>query len=372
MERRTFIKGIAIAGASLFAGSAGMAFADQSVESIEMTPELATSMAQEFADSLNPSAGLVAGCPVKMYDLEDRALGYVVPYCVHNKPHGYIVYDNTCESLISEFCFDEGVVDPSTAIRESSTPFSAASSSKLYKVGIWDYALCQESSFYDRYGEVLPIEISRGDEDGSHNPSSWDKVLIHITDQSYTFSEFNTVPVFVALSESIVEGLTGKYACGVSAMTHAAIHYGIIEWNNSDIKVAYETLWDLSSTFITSVGSNGIIYGSTYSDKYGLALGAFAERRGMNLSYSQMDSPGFSFFKTAIDGGNVGILSTGIYTSATETSSHAMTVEGYCTATNRSGSFRGLILADGWQGNGRVINIDHPDLYYTYGTRYHK
>lgn len=74
---------------------AGHAFADET-EKVELTPELAVQLAQEFSDSLEPEKHLNAASPVKFYDEDGRALGYFVSYYTPlNSPSGFVVLDNT-------------------------------------------------------------------------------------------------------------------------------------------------------------------------------------------------------------------------------------------------------------------------------------
>ena len=60
-------------------------------------------MAERFAKGIGENSNIVANNPRKFYDTTGQAIGYIVNYNLENKPYGYVVFDTTCESLISEY-----------------------------------------------------------------------------------------------------------------------------------------------------------------------------------------------------------------------------------------------------------------------------
>ncbi len=92
----------------------GIAFAnDNTTEATEFTPELAVQSAQSFADSAYSEEELIAFNPMIFFDEEGKAIGYIVEFKHDDSPFGYIIFDNTDPSLISEFVIEEGVQIPS-------------------------------------------------------------------------------------------------------------------------------------------------------------------------------------------------------------------------------------------------------------------
>lgn len=90
-----------------------VSFANEDNEGkVKVTNELILQMAERFSEIANPDLNLTAKNPVKFYDTNDKAIGYIVSYYSGNKEHGYIIFDTTQEALISEYSFDEASKTP--------------------------------------------------------------------------------------------------------------------------------------------------------------------------------------------------------------------------------------------------------------------
>ena len=87
--------------------------------------------------------------------------------------------------------------------------------------------------------------------------------------------------------------MTGKYACGVSAMGACADYFGVWDW--SDFAGDYQRLWDLSGTYDIK-NENGIIYGSTSYYNIGPAFKTFCAENGLSISVNATYAPTYSFF----------------------------------------------------------------------------
>lgn len=72
---------------------------------VKLIDELVIQMAERFAQTACTNVTLLADNPVKFYDESGKAIGYIVNYYNMNEPYGYIVFDTTGDSLISEYSF---------------------------------------------------------------------------------------------------------------------------------------------------------------------------------------------------------------------------------------------------------------------------
>ena len=77
--------------------------ASENTSVVNVTDDLAIQMAERFAKGIGENSNIVANNPRKFYDTTGQAIGYIVNYNLENKPYGYVVFDTTCESLISEY-----------------------------------------------------------------------------------------------------------------------------------------------------------------------------------------------------------------------------------------------------------------------------
>lgn len=369
----------------LVAGSLSQAAIAEEIESssegILFTPEMAVEFAQDFVDSVNPSGDLTASGTTKLYEPSGQAIGYIVDYISdYGDPNGYIIFDNSDESLISEYCFDEGAINPYVAAVESSQTSSFRSlqepiETKAVKTSSFVYAAVDpnDGSGVDMYGdEVLPQESASMLR--SPISGSWDDVFLgNFGSALYTIVDAQTVPQFISFSETQIEQMTGKYACGVSAMLNAACHYMKSDFSYSQISSYYSDLWNRSGTSVYKV-EGGISYGETYSSNYGPALKSFLASKGVNVIQAQQNGASFDFYKTTIQSGDVAIFSCGINLPNSDgvigRSGHSMTVEGYATlSSNSTGAyFNALVVADGWTSNARCLNFGYGGYTDTHGT----
>lgn len=347
-------------------------------DAVLLTESMAYEKSVDFAQSMVPDMMLTPSAITKIYDMSCQAIGYIVNYSDPNGgASGYVVFDNSHESLVSEFSFDKGALSPydATRINIAGLHSKSAGDFRAVKTAPFEYAVIDADSgeFFDKNGSTISegsLEIASIF--SAPSTGSWDDVfLCSMGDTRYTVVSQRNLPEFVAIDESWVEREAGRYACGVSAMLNCAAILLGASFSWSDIGNEYIDLWNLSETFVTSV-SGGISYGSTYIDKYGPALQSYCSSRGKSIGYSRVTSPSFSQFSNAINRGDPAIFSTSINLSSGE-SGHAMTVEGYATlklASGISDNLYSLIVCDGWQSNARHLNYYYTGFNYTHGTFY--
>lgn len=326
---------------------------------IVVTNEMAIEMAQNFVDQINPDDNLLAGDPLKFYDMNGQAIGYIVNYYKENIPYGYVIFDNSNDDLISEYSFGENSLNPYTSIKSNSNVATfSEEDATLYKMEPFTYGVYNSATgeMLDNYGDKHDVPISTF----SNKPAEWEDVLLDTSEinASYSIISTNNLNNFYAFGESYIENLTGHYACLVSSLYTCASFFGAL--NYSDVKGDYMQLWNDTKTSTTEV-KNGITYGST--DIYQGASGfeQFCRRKGINISTYTYDSVVFDFFTAAIDKGMISVVHAGIYSASEQTrSGHSMTVEGYASVSekNTGKDIDMLMVFDGWNEYIRYLNFD--------------
>ena len=58
-----------------------------------------------FAKGAYTELSLSAANPIKLYESTGKAIGYIVNYYYNSTPYGYVIFDTTGSSLISEYSF---------------------------------------------------------------------------------------------------------------------------------------------------------------------------------------------------------------------------------------------------------------------------
>lgn len=352
-------------------------------ELVEVNEDMIIEMAQEFAAGVSDD-DLIAADPVKFYDDNGQAIGYIVNYYSGSNSHGYVIFDNSCEDGITEFSFEENAKNPYEVIEENSDTTVTSDSiqneeDKVYRTDPYTYCVVEETTdeAINNYGEVHDASDQITDDTAtestsSKDPTDWNTVLFTMNQvfTNYSTIVMNTVEEFHSLSESYVESKTSHYACSVSAMSICASYYGIL--NYSDLKTDYLNLWNLSSTTVSST-SNGITYGSTPISNAGPAFVTFSRQKGLTLSQTTSKNMSYASFRNCIDRGDVGIFHGGIILSETNRrSGHSMAVEGYAIIQKNgsTSSIKTLMVADGWYDEVRFLNYDYSDYADVHGTTF--
>lgn len=373
LSRRNFIK-VALAAGATAAIAPRLAFGE-SRSLIKFTPEIAIEYAEEFAKALNGAGNLTAGRSELLFGADGAPLGYVVEYVDGGIPHGFIVFDSSQDSLIAQFSFEESVVGPGTAVRNSIArkkgELIAEEDAVLYKVAPFTYGIGTHGSTEVDLctGGVcsLPQEVIAR----SVDPSTWNDIFIPVFDNlsNYSFGDSGSIPYFIAYAEEDVKRATGRYACAVSAMLCAVEYYG---QSAPDVVSEYLDLWSRSKTSTIGFDGSGHILGSTQNSNIGPALTANLSAKGISVSYSAVESPGLSVFSRCINRGDMGIFSCGIVTPSAgglSEEGHAMAVEGYAVILDKGANrtFETLMVADGWYYGVAYVNLDFADCSFTYG-----
>lgn len=354
-----------------------------------LTRELALEIAQNFADSLDDSGSIEASDTTQLYDESGRAIGCIIDYVSteDGSPHGYIVLDNTDETLVEEYSLDAGAISPYAAAKSAADvrgiarmPGASPSDGRdddLVAVRKSPYVYAVVASGTSRgispTGSIMRVSPMAS----SKKSSTWDDIFI---DDAYSgkyqvMSENHFGEQFFSFSENDIENETGRYACAVTAMTNVAASYLGMDFYNQSLSQTYNTLWTLSNTEVDHTGKNSsgreITYGSTNNSKIGPALTSFLGTMHCPASYKHEWNPSFSDFTNITDSQNASIVSLGINTDNGR-EGHSMAVFGYLTIKNKDtgSTTQVLIAADGWGYTSRYINFAYSRYTDTYGTHF--
>ncbi|EGX72255.1 hypothetical protein HMPREF9457_02428 [Dorea formicigenerans 4_6_53AFAA] len=329
-------------------------------ERIKVTNELAIEMANNFAQDIYSDNSLSAANPMKIFDTDGKAIGYIVNYYQNDTPYGYVIFDTTDPSLVSEYSFGKNVQGPYASITGSTY---ALNSTPLIKTAPFTYGIIDTSSntIINNYGETsqLPSDTYSSFSDDK-KPSDWADVFLEIQTiyEDYNLVSTNHLNEFFAFGESYIEAQTGHYACAISALYACAAYYGALDYSN--VSKDYLGLWNATGTTVSST-SNGITYGSTNVYNVGPGFVSFCSDKGISVSQRTVDNPSYSFFTNCIDGDNMAVVHCGIIKEGTnERSGHSMAVQGYATIKNKNSGaqLQTLMVFDGWNEYVRYLNLN--------------
>lgn len=335
---------------------------------VEVTEELAISMAEKFAVAFYPDGIVTANNPMKFYDKTGQAIGYIVNYYIKDVPCGYVIFDNTQSSLISEYSFGVNTKNPYEIISEIDSALINKEyvEGKIYKIAPFTYGVVDNAGdVKTNYGETLPATDAISESSGK-DPVSWDKVFFDISDiyEDYDLIATNYIQQFISFNETYIENTTGHYACAVSALLACAAYYGAINWNN--IAGDYMDIWNATNTEVTELNlDRNVVYGSTSTPNIGPGFVNYCASRGVSVNQNtQKILLGYSFFTDCINSGNMAVVCCGIIKSDTnQYSGHAMAVEGYATVVGRETgkTVHTLMVFDGWGDEVRYLNFDYEN-----------
>ena len=331
-------------------------------EKIKVTDEIAIQMAENFAKGAYTELSLSAANPIKLYESTGKAIGYIVNYYYNSTPYGYVIFDTTDSSLISEYSFGPNAKSPYDIIASSTQSTYSLNNAPLIKTAPFTYGLVDESNgtLTNNYGETESINPSTYsiNSDGK-DPSSWSDVFLEIQTiyENYNLVTTNHLDEFLAFSEDYIEDQTAHYACAISALYACAAYYGAL--NYADVSGDYLGLWEATGTSVSST-SNGITYGITDVYNVGPGFVSFCADKGVTVSQNTVDNPSYRFFTNCIDGGNMAVVHCGIIDEDdSKRSGHSMAVQGYATIQSKSSGnqLHTLMVFDGWNEYVRYLNL---------------
>lgn len=356
-DRRQFLA-LSALGLATFASPSALAFADSGFNEggTIFTEEMAIQLAQNTAAALTGNQNLSVNAISKIYDVSLGAIGYCISYIDDaNRPSGYIVFDVTDPSLISEYCFAQGAQCPCSTIDQ-----------RIVTQSLDGGALTKTGSFSYQPGMPTSYDTHRS---GTPDSGSWDDIFYSgdiVLNQNYQIIDQRYAPTdFISYPEPYIEAQTGTYACAVSALTCCAEFYIPRDlFYSKDIAYHYSNLWNYSKTEVVSnsTGAAGITYGSTATGDIGPALCAHCSNFGQTIYSSLSKTPTWTQLRGVIQSNNLAIFCCGINKNGSRVG-HAMAVEGYLQLQQKGDSTSAPInilgVCDGWNAGIRYLNISY-------------
>lgn len=326
-----------------------------------LTDSLAVEMAQGFAETMYAEESLTAQNPVILSDDQGQAIGYIVSFFDADGPHGYIVFDNTQPSLISEYVIEEGVLNPFINYNDlsHSAPRALASDdSVIVKTAPFTYAIADASSgkAIDNYGNNVPSDMVAPalakKSERSPSGGNWNDVFVYYDSTSYTLLENKWITPFIGRSETQIRNATGGYyACAVTALIDCAEFYDPNFFSTS-INDHYWGISNATETFYE--GYNG----GTYPTMEGPGFVNYMKSRGIDVSYILRGRAPYSDFKSHLDGWNMCLFGAQIIYPDGSSVGHAMSVQGYMIfkPNGINEPIYTLGVHDGWNTYARNLN----------------
>lgn len=337
---------------------------------IRVTDELALQMAENFASGVGENSNIIAVNPKKFYDVNGQAIGYIVNFILENEPYGYVVFDTTNESLISEYSFGYNSRNPYEIIceREDTIFKEKENDPEIFKINPFTYGVIDNSNkIKTNYGQTLEKTILSENKIRSVNPTTWSDVLLDIKDvyEKYTLVSGDHLPQFIAFGQGFIENETQRYACAVTALLACAAYYNAVDYGN--LADDYINLWNATGT-TTYLETGEREYGTTSIGNVGPGFVNFCAGKNIIVRQNTNHSPRFNFFTNCINRGDIAVVHCGLDSG----DGHAMAVEGYTTllANNSGNMIHTLMVADGWGESVRYLNFDFTNWEYISGTAF--
>ena len=355
----------------------GIAFADESDSNrTPFSPELAVQFAQDFADSIYPDEELTASTPLIFFDENGNALGYIVSFKQENTPYGYIIYDTSDPSLLSEYVVEEGIANPfinENRLSVTASKVMSSDTNAIVKIGSFTYAAVNPDTdeAITNYGDTISVSKNTLDSiknntsnytTRSNNPVVWNDIFVDIDTGKYNTYNSKFVTTFLGKGRSedkIREISGGKYACAVVALMDCAEYYdpNFSSKNQSDI------YWGISNATNTKYSGN---QGSIYDWDMGSGFTSYLKSQGVTLQSSSISSPTWNNYYNSINSWNMSTFNCHIpgYELG-----HAMSVQGYRILDPLpSGNLvYTLCVHDGWTEAARYVNFNFSNYSSKFG-----
>lgn len=393
MKKYIFKKGfnLILLGSLILGTISPVAFASNQEEIIndnqvvEVTEEDVSKLGEDLVHMIKPNQNIIVSAVVKMYDSQEKAIGYMISFKKEDIKFGYAIYDFRIPGYLTEFSIDENVgdyLDQSVEIANQNNievnEEVSKKDTKIIEVEPLNFTVQvnddvvitsnneiltnQENTILEETSnDIEPLTEEFITEDNLAATSKYDsddKILLKETARGLTNVRFNMWRQFIPSVESQVEAQTGIWACAVTALDILTKSTNL----EQNTKVSYPNLWNYSSTKHYKT-TNGIKYGSTQNGNIGNGLTKFANLKGKKITHQNYTTPNFSIFKSAIDNKQPAIFSYGYTPKGQSRIGHSVAVEGYMTSNQANY----LVVADGWYESAKYINYIPANFTDTYG-----
>ncbi len=376
---------------SMMFGSVIVIHAEEEKQSVDEIKKIMAEAALNWAETFQPETKYQIGEVIPIYNGNDVIASYYVTYLKSSSPNGYIVLTVQDEALeVLEFSF-ESKTDLYQQLKGGmDTQAKQIDEPKMYSVNPFEYFVKDQNGNYYGAGYVKLKENDWKEKAESYQNSleikqnsnrflATENIIIasNVTDagdpmssslSGYTIIEDGILSRHVGYSEPYIENLTGKYACAVVALTEIAAQKGILL--NNSVADTFNSLWELTSTTEDRI-ENGIVYGGTYDYNQRKGMILYCNRQNKECFDTYKNSPSYDYIKEAIKNGMSGVLGYN-YTKVgedgkKESSGHAVSVIGYCSAKKNNVAKNFVKVYDGWNNNWCYFNLsDYTFNSYNY------
>lgn len=367
--------GAAICAFSLIAPH--IAYASEQISNTDSAEQIATQIAQNFSDACNSPNDLLAKDPLLFFDEDGEPEGYIVSYYKEGEPFGYIVLDISNDSLISEYVFEKGILNPfvdySNLMKSAPAYFQAQNQNIVVKTDPYTYALVNESTgeSVNNYGETETGFISETMQDTavqSVSPSKWSDIFIRYAESSFKINDSKWVTPFLGKSQDEIMSATGGvYACAIVALIDCAEYYDPSFYSDS-LGTTFWRLWNYTGSYYDS---NNSAQGYTNNDKLCSGFKQYMSTRGQAIQTYEQSAPTWMQYKTNADNWNMSLFCAGIIDTTTGMrSGHTMSVQGYALLEPigvPNEEIKVLGVHDGWNTYARYLNFYFSNYTDTYG-----
>lgn len=371
MSRRQFIGLVAAGVASTIASpSVARALENDSNQLVVFSEEVAATIAGNFARSMKPGLPLKVGTIIPILNTEGVFKGYSVEYLLSGAPSGYAVLEVDYPGLIASFSFSEGSLSQGKRVLDELQRSNDQRS-------IMDACLIEMDPFcvgyYDEYSGCVISLDSKSQAKSSlveslRTRANWDEVLIsqsEINDGGFTAGSTKYSGELAYITQRMAERGNRRYACGPHALYVIGAALPNDQMNAPIIPDAtsnwscYNKLWDYSDTRKSSE-SNGVIYGSTVSDRLGPAFVRLCAERGTTMRQQYVSDPSFLSIVSHINNAEVAVMGAGIKTPEGN-SGHFLAANGYAYLHRKSDNkvLQCVAVFDGWDSH-QFFNFDFP------------
>lgn len=344
---------------------------------VEITDESLANLALNFAKEFKGTEDLVVSSIIPIYDTEEKIISYSVDFIKEGVTHGYVIIDLRMEgTYIAQFSIELGSkslydfladksqmkvdnTEESYLIETFPTEYNLVVEDKdsVISTNGENFSLNEFEKYVEEVQPVAEMEIEHFSRYNSRS-TKYDHASavfsnypsnLHLTSAHY-------LAMFNALSQSRSEKATGKYACAVHALATISSSYRFFNsGNDSELKVAYNSLWNYSGTTVSST-NNGISYGGTQPDQIGPALVKYAKDKSVSLTYQRKVSPSFSDIQTKIAQSYPVAFTYFYYKPNGSIGGHTVFTQGALSGTMNGAQANFIVVADGWYENATYLN----------------
>ncbi|MCR5582839.1 MAG: hypothetical protein K6F70_04415 [Eggerthellaceae bacterium] len=337
------------------------------------------SIAESFIEGLYPDIDVEPSRALPFCDSSGTEIGYIVNFSYENRPYGYVILDTSVDSLIAEYSIGDSAISPADVALESASDLSVEDDDPaVIKLSPIEYGVidADDESVVTNEGDEGSLDGVTDDEASSvraKDPAKWDDAFIPITTlyRNYTITSSGNLDEFYSINEKEIEKRTNHYACLVSAYYAIAGYYGVLNvW--SDFQ-EYDAIWNYTGTKVYKRDIDGVLYGSTDIESGADGFVKYLKSKGVTVSRTTTSGkPSFNKFKSSVNSGNPSIVHAWLIQPGKDyPEGHAMFVEGYITAADKSTPTRGVCILqvfDGWRDNVRYLNYDFKSFTKVRGT----